>query len=486
MLPHPTRRRASSTSIALVLLSLAALACGGGGSGGGSGGSVQTGTGSVAVLLTDGPVDPDAFSHIYVSFTKITLIGPAGSVVIFEGNETIDLRELEDASTLVTLGRDVPSATYEKIRLDVASIELVPADGGSHIFPKLPPKIDLNPRGSFHVRPGELLLVQIDVDCGKSIHIVGQGNGGYQFRPVIFADILTGPLHGKLVLLRGTVKEIGSADFLLCDTHPVSQSLGAARTMTSRGDDDDDHGEDGDGRDDFCSTVDVVSDTSLFDENGDPIELADLQPDDTAWVLGRFVRDGDEDLDFEAEVVQQGDDIEALDGEVASEVGADDRFDLELDAGQGIIVPGNLLAIQLQEGTKVFRRDGQELLPDDITPGDPARAVGVLALSTTEEDVLKAAWVVLDIAALGLQRIEGEIESVANGGARIQVQTDTGTKCVNVPSDARVFEVHHGDTGASAEDIDRSALQAGDEVNVFGTAGGTCFTADTVIVFVED
>jgi hypothetical protein len=117
----------------------------------------------------DGPVDPDEFSHIYLTFTGITLIGPDGRVSIFEGEDTIDLREIEDASTLVTLGRDVPARPYEKIRLDVTKIELVPADGGEPIFPKLPPKIDLNPRETFHVHPGELLIVQIDVDAGKSI-----------------------------------------------------------------------------------------------------------------------------------------------------------------------------------------------------------------------------------------------------------------------------------------------------------------------------
>ena len=35
------------------------------------------------------------------------------------------------------------------------------------------------------------------------------------------------------------------------------------------------------------------------------------------------------------------------------------------------------------------------------------------------------------------------------------------------------------------EAIDRSQLQVGDPVSVFGNAGGTCFQADTVIVLDE-
>jgi hypothetical protein len=462
----------------LVLLALL-TACGGGGSGGGS---VDTGTGTVAVLVTDGPVDPDEFSHIYVTFSGITLIGPDGHVQIFDGVETVDLRELEDASTLVTLGLEVRAGLYDKIRLDVDEIELVPADGGASIFPKLPPKIDLNPRGSFEVRPGELLVVQIDMDAGKSIHVVETGHGGFIFRPVIFVDILSGADDGKLVLLQGVVEEVGEDDFLLCDTHPVSRPLGAARTTSTSRDDDDD-----DGDDDHCVEVEVGSDTSLFDEQGDPIGLADLASGDPAWVLGRFLRDGDDDddgdpddLELRAEVVQQGDEVQAVDGEVASEVGADDRFELELDPGQGVITESGLLAIQLRPETKIFERSGAPLDPEDIAVGDPARAVGVLALSSTT-DLLKAAWVMLDLAAAETSRLEGDVTGVSNGGARLQVQTDSGSRCVNVPADARIFEVAADD--ASAQEIDRAALAVGDAVSIFGSEGVSCFTAETVIVF---
>lgn len=476
--PHSSHRVASALFAVCLGGALALLAACGGGSGGGS---VSAGTGSVAVLFTDGPVDPDEFSHIYVTLTGITLIGPDGHVSIFEGSDTIDLRAVEDTSTLVTLGRDVPAQSYEKIRLDVSEIELVPADGGASIFPKLPPKIDLNPRGSFRVHPDELLVIQIDMDAEKSIHIVEAGNSEkFNFRPVVFVDILNVPLPGKLVLLTGMVEEVGADQFLLCDTHPVSHSSSEGRVMElATSDFDDGPGDDAeDDREDFCVDVQVDGDTSFFDEDGDPGVFAGLLVGDRAWVLGRFLHDGDEHLDFLAEVVQEGDDVVAVDGTALSVVGMDDRFELEPDPGQDV---DDVLEIQLQDGTKLFRRNGDEIQSGDILVGDPASAVGVL--SSIEDDLLKAAWVVIGPA--GTDRTSGEITAVAGGGAQLDLDTAEGPVCVDVPGDARVFEVTLGDETASAEDIDRSALQVGDSVSVFGVAGGPCFVAETVVVFEE-
>ena len=486
----------------LLLLAALGLVAGCGGSDTDAAVAVGGGGGTVIVVVTDGPVDPDAFSHIFVTFTGITLIGDDGQVRIFDGRETVDLRDVEDTSTLLSVGRDVPADDYEKIRLDVAEIELVSADDGSSSFPKLPPKIDLNPRGGFEVDDGETVLVQIDMDAGKSIHIVETGNGGLRFRPVIFVDILTGADPGKLVLLQGEVEEVDAGGFLLCDTHAVSRQQGGTRVMARRGDDDDDDddgddgddddddddGDDGDDddRDDFCVDVRVDGDTSFFDENGDPADLGDVDAGDPASVLGRFEPAGEE-LRFEGEVVMLGDDVLALDGDVASEVGADDRFDLELDAGQGIVTDDGLLAIALQPGTRIFTREGDELDPEDLAVGDPARALGVLALSSSDDDVLKAGAVVVDVEAGDEAQIEGEITDVVGGGARILVDTEeSGSECVDVPSSADLFAITSDAGSAHVDAIDRSQLREGDQVSVFGEPDGECLEAETVIVLDEE
>jgi len=297
-------------------------------------------------------------------------------------------------------------------------------------------------------------------------------------------DILSVPLPGKLVLLSGMVKEVGAGGFLLCDTHPVSHTIsgGDQRVMalaTSDFDDDGKGDDDGDGRDDFCVDVQNDADTSFFDEDGDPGVFANLRAGDSAWVLGRFLQDGDDDLDFLAEVVQQGDDAVEVDGSALSQIGVDDRFDLELDPGQEIEGDEGLLEVLVQNGTRIFERNGDEIDPEDILVGDPVRAAGVLS----GMDLLKAAWILVGPA--GTDRTSGEITAVTGGGAQLDLDTAEGPVCVDVPAGARVFEVTLDDDEASAEDIARSELQVGDAVSAFGEAGTPCFTSETVVVYVE-
>ena len=464
-------------------------ACDKKGGGGSSGSDAGPDTGSVAVLLTDGPVEPGEFEHIWVTYTEIILIGEAGQVTIFEGSKRVDLRDLEDVSKFAVLGRDVPADFFEKIRLLISEIELVRADTGEHIFlsqppNKLPPKIDLNPRGTFEVIRGRLTAIQIDMDPGKAIHVVQTGQKDkYQFRPVVFVDILTIPFRGKLVLLEGIVESVddGERTFELCNTHPVSHTEGDDRA-TSESDD-----ENGD-RDDHCVTVvskfDGDNKTSFFDENGDPTDFSDVDKGDAASVLGRFMLDReDEDLVFDAEVVQLGH-PEAFDGEAETVVDGDDQFLLDLETDQQVDDP---LIVQLQQGTKVFTRQGIRLPPSKIMVDDPVRATGILDDSGAD-DLLKAAFIMVDVTAVETDRIDGVIsEDPEDGGARLTVMTESGdTVCVDVPETADVYEVMMDDDNGlgTGKAIDRSDLELGDELSVFGVPGesaGDCFTAETVI-----
>jgi hypothetical protein len=527
-----TQRGALAPALFAALLFTAACSGGGGGDaavGGDAGGAVQT-TGSVGILFTDGPVDPDDFQHIFLTITEILLIGDEGQVSIFQGRQVIDLRDVEDVARLLIVGRKVPARSFSKIRLLVDEIELVPTGGGPSIFPELPPKIDLNPREEIRVRPGKLLLVQLDVDCGKSLLIVEKGNGGVKFRPVIFVEIVSVPKPGKPVLLQGTIEEIDPAaeTFLLCDTHFVSRPGSGGRVTFSErrhgnrgrgrggdhddrgdddhGDDDDDDGDDDDDdgddddegeadddgedddddeRKDFCVQIAPDDETSYFDANGDPADFDALLVGDTASVLGRFEHfDDHEDLVFTPLIVQLGEDTLALDGIATTEVNGNDRFRIELDPGQGIVTDDGTLLVELQEGSKVFRRSGGELDPEDIAVDDPVRASGILALSSSSDDLLKAAFVVVDVEALETERLEGEIVAVMSGGGRIDVETDDGVECVNVPAAAGIFRVMISQDGGSADAIERSDLMVGDLVSIFGESN-SCFNAATVLVFEE-
>ena len=100
-------------------------------------------------------------------------------------------------------------------------------------------------------------------------------------------------------------------------------------------------------------------------------------------------------------------------------------------------------------------------------------------------DFLKATVVVLDIDAMMFERVSGEIVSVSGGGAQLDLDTDAGPVCVDVPDDAGVFAVSIGADEAISEKIDRSDLMIGDQVDVFGMPGA-CLQAKVVIAFFDD
>jgi hypothetical protein len=120
-------RRALTVLLVFLLLMGSAtfflVSCGGGGSGGSSTATGSSGSGSVALLLADGPADD--YDQILITITEVSLIPPDGRgrspVVIFRNPAGIevDLLDLRDEDYLLTVNRRVPAVVYEKIRLQI-------------------------------------------------------------------------------------------------------------------------------------------------------------------------------------------------------------------------------------------------------------------------------------------------------------------------------------------------------------------------------
>jgi hypothetical protein len=502
VLRRQMRRCAGLAALLMAALMLSACSDGGGGSG-----SSGSDTGTVGVLLTDGPTD--RFCSIMLLVNSVTLLSDDEHVTIFEGSRRVDLLDLRDNTELITVGRGVPAGTYSKIRLGIDDervrlFEECDEDGtpsGEPKIARLPSgKIDLNPRGDFELAAGSLMLIQLDMDAEKSIHISGPPhNEKINFRPVVFVDIYTAEAPDRLVRLTGTIEELASDPdrFDLCRTHDVSRPVEGdpeLRVMKraedgDNGDDDNGNGDDGDNGDrDTCVEVRVVDATSIFLAEAVPGGFGDLENGRTAAVLGRFVVNG-ENLRVVAEVVQQDPDtVERVGGVIASEL-VDSLFDLEVSPDRIPDLPENLIAVLLQTGTKVFSRRGELLDPaeDFIQVGHRARVFGYVDLSTEGEEQINASLVVVDTQEGALDRVSGPFVSWDEATREMRLDADPDLVCV--PEGAAVFLGMPVDDRIVFEESDPSEFSPDTGVTAFGRADDdtecpeATFEASSVIGF---
>lgn len=510
------------------------VACSGSGGGGGTAGSAGS-SGTVGVLITDGPTDD--FTNVEVTISKIELLGEQ-RVVLFEGSETFDLLQLENFSNLFSVTESVPVGGYEKIRLHVDDLVLVREtdDGPEEIRPKLPGggKLDLNPRGTFFVVPGGTLLLEIDMDAKKSIKVVEAGNSGKViFRPVVFVRVLSDPRDvEKLARIHGTIRTFSSPDaFELC-----SSQIRA---------DDVDSDSDSDGRsDDSCLMVNLFEDTTAFDDLGDPVDPSFLMAGDPVTVVGNLASlsggsgggsdgdsdsdtdtdsrddtdsdsdtdsdndadsdsdtdsDGDSDTDSDSEfdmdearlrldaIVLEMGPLETwprLAGEVASEVDADDVFDLDFDPGQGFPDP-TVLPVLLRPETAVLARDGFRIDRSEILPGTPAEVDGVIDDSVVPEEI-KAALVLLGIPDTSQDSASGEIADLEPPDGFLNLLTGDGAVCVETDAETRILLVGDDGSTATSQAVALEALSNGLQADAYGVLEtGGCLQAESLIAIAE-
>jgi hypothetical protein len=461
--------------------------CGGGGGGGGSVTAGSPATGSVAVLLTDAP--SGEFSEIWLTITSIQLISDERNVTIFSGEKTIDLLELEDETALFCHTSYVPAITYNKIRLKISKVVLVPTDPTrENIYPKLTGngKLDLNPRRSFRVDPDHTLVLRIDMDGTKSVHIHLTGNGIYMFRPVVFIDILKGIFDtDKLVRLKGFVRNLDKATetFALCPTSETPYWPTSALYDEGR-DDDLKH------LNNRCVTVDASEGTSIFNSDGNPADFSALDEDDFVTVTGYFrtiksnggeddnndvlYMNDDEMLILDAEVIEIGD-FQQLSGTIISSPDIGGEFDFVLDPGQGVVVDNDIVTVQLQNGTKIFSDTGDPLDESSlngVSPENPLPATidGVLIISDLEPDLLKSSLIILDADGSAVtEKLEGTISNINYPEHTFDlILSPTETICVQASEKTHIFLVLELAQTLESEYIGFNELMNGQSAEVYG------------------
>jgi hypothetical protein len=498
-----------------LLFSVGMTACGGGG-GGGSSSTLETTpadaapppslsppdtTGVVAIAIKDAPTDE--FLRIELTVTRVELLGEDGPVVVFDGEETIDLLALEKFYDLLAVSDQVPVGEYSKIRLRVSRILLIKDDGTggeTSIDADIPAngKIDLNPKGSFFVTADTALLIEIDLDAKKSIHVVGTGSGRYKFRPVVFVDIQEQQLLNGLVRAHGVIGEIADDDsyFELCEVKIQ---------FTSRSIDN-------------CVIVNLIADeTSIFDENGDPIDVDDIRnetPPVEATVYGIAIisndqkhEDFDEDDEDEDEehsdddtvrmvqinaiVVQLGPNSAAqqLDGTVLENIDDRNLFPFDIEPGQGF-TDDSIVTTLLQPTTRILSSDLEPLDRNAIVKDARAAIAGVFQVG--DETLYKSTLIILDDdAGEDDERRAGDVLRVEEDVFYLAEEELAIELCVEPTEDARFFYFEN-DKGLiqddGLEDMDARLEEGPLNSTVFGEQieGQACFNGNLIFYYRPD
>lgn len=425
-------------------------ACGGSGSSQES--AQEPSTGTVGLLFTDLP--SDIYSSIVLTVSEATLIGGDEShEVLFTaapGEEHhIDLLDLTNYSEPVMFG-EVPVGNYTKVRLQLDSIELFPKDGSPSFFVRNLPangKVDMLQADGFDVLPGRTLLIEIDVDANKSIHIVQAGNSGrVNFRPVVRVNIFDGGMPHKLARLEGAISgqpDAGAGTFVLC-------SIDAP---------------------DLCVDVATATTTSFFDDAGLDTDFVNLMDGDMVIVIGEY---GTDPIVLNAIVVENGGNAEQITGRVVTEPVDSEFLVLTID--------GLDYVVELQSGTKFYDASGP-IGAGAIALGDELEVEGVVPpkADADDPDMIRAALVFLE--AEDAEQLSGTIAAGTLDAMSRSFDLTTATEgpvCVRVAGDASILLVNTADSIVTeGEFADLADDQA---VDLFGmTAGDACFDADEVI-----
>ncbi len=479
--------------IALLVLGIglitALASCGGsGGSSGGSSDAIE-GKGTVGILLTDKPADPSLFSSINASIESIALLDSESGdkIELYSGpTKTFDLLRLRNESIPFSFKDNVPSGRYCKIRLILSDLELVLADDtpedstdNETYHPHLPGngKLDLLARDCFHVVAGEIVTLQLDIDAGNSIHIVGN-NKGYNVRPVVFIDVLKHGFDGKLVRLHGSIAKIDAEQqkFLLCHAIPTQYMNTRGCVDVHLGEDSaffDNEGSMGGAprplsellsNDNIGKQVMVVGwprhwvkphfdievpeghypppgECKLWDINLEPGQQAapidcDAVPDDLPVDIVVVTHEGVHDLYHplmvvDGLVVELGEFLR-VEGEVATSVDAN-FFSMNVATADPVITDV-MLDVMLQQGgddfngTRIVSKSGKLVDFSAILASRPVQVDGTMEALTSVEQLLKAALVIVDTDYRGARQLTGTVLDV-NGSDSLLLDPDVDSVC---------------------------------------------------------
>jgi hypothetical protein len=542
-----------------IVVAITLISCGGGSSSGDNSSTNDTSnttaesTGTVGILLTDKPADPSLFLSMNATIEQVELLGPDGedAVVLYSDEpQTVDLLRLRNESIPLTFRDDVPVGTYCKIRLILSDLELILVDDtpddltdNERYYPDLPGngKIDLLVRDCFSVEEGNVITVQIDLDGGNSIHII-ENSHGYNFRPVVFVDVLEEGFESRLVRLEGEISEIYPEEnaLLLCDALPVQRFDSMACVEVHLGEDSaffDNLNYAGGPRsldellteamlgqqvvvvgkpdhavDPHSGEMDIPpghlpppGECRLWEEGVAPGQQT---PSDDCESLEEEVSDGDDTvlvdhhgvvseryhplMEVDALVVELGEFLQ-LEGSVSRDADSS-GFAMAVSSGEGIETDAEREVLlqageQAINGTRIVSKSGELLDTLDIVSPLQLQVDGVMD-STGATEVLNAALVIVDSDSENehaeSNQVTGTVLSVGTNGFVLTPSADTACGVVTTDLNVTLADEVELLTVVISETVNEisqgGTLEAGQNVGINGRCIADGYLAETVVI----
>jgi hypothetical protein len=457
--------RAAVAGVLSLWLLMAVAACGGGSSGGSAPAAAQTGT--VTLSLSDGVIED--YDQVLMDIAEVRFIANGGQdILVLEEPITVDFLALENFSE-VLLRREVVTGTYAKIRLILDDLTLVKLDPDTGLVVSEDVvqlngqrKIDINPRGPFTVRGGEELVIDLEVDLDKSIHVVSTGaSDRLRFRPVIFAAVDTEPAFDKLFRIEGTVETVDGAGgtVRVCDIRRAFAD-GENRPEPA----------------DVCVTVDPDDATPFFDFDANPLTggFANLAANDPIVAYGKFEEFATGDRLVPA-VVAIGMDFTRAKGQTASEYrAATGDFDLGAINDTCAVDPDPLRVV-LADGAPAFVETATGANPVDLAEWPllcrRAEVEGYLDESVPEDTFLRTVVLLLGDSQVGGVEVFGTLAdrtatTDVTNDYDLDVEDPAVDEVVVVSNATRLVRLTIGPDGDHVEDV--TTVPTGAPVTVYG------------------
>ena len=218
------------------------------------------------------------------------------------------------------------------------------------------------------------------------------------------------------------------------------------------------------------------------------------------WVTSWASKDNGDDkpeayyplLHLEALVAELGNFLQ-VEGTVAVSA-ISGKFEMNVSSG-GPVMTDSALAVIIQpgdkgiNGTRIVSKSGVLLNPKDVTKPLPVQVDGTLQLMEGIDPLLKAALIIIDKDALGVEQVTGVIQSV--GASTLELTPEADTVCgaaislltVELTSDVKIWTITI--TKDSYTIVPDGILQAQQTVFMNGTCELTGYQTDNVAI-IED